>query len=133
MNHERLALVRFLIVGGLGTITNLAIFFILVDLQHWNPTVGAVIAFVASAAQNYILNHYWTFARQVAGAAASVQGYARYLTVALVALGVNLAVLWAVIALFDPPWKVIAQAAGILGGTAINYLGSKHWVFKTRE
>ena len=128
----RLTLPKFLVVGGLGTATNLAIFFVTVDLRGWNPTIGAVLAFVVAAGQNYLLNHYWTFSHQVPRSA-SVGGFVRFLLVALVALSVNLGLLWAVLIAFDPPWKVIAQAVGILGGTAINYLGSKHWVFRAND
>jgi len=117
----------------LGTVTNLVLFFLLVDLRGWNPTVGAVLGFVVSAAQNYILNHFWTFAHQVKGARMSLSGYARFMSVALTALGVNLALLWAVLLIFDPPYKVIGQAVGIMGGAAINYFGSKHWVFTANE
>jgi putative flippase GtrA len=131
--QDTLALPKFLIVGMLGTLTNLAVFFVIVDLRKWNPTIGAIVAFAVAVAQNYVLNHFWTFAHQVRGASVSVRGYVRFVVVALVALGINLVVLWIVLAIFDPPWKVIAQAAGILSGTAINYVGSKFWVFVSHE
>lgn len=124
---------KFLIVGLLGTVTNLAVFFVVVDLRKWDPTLGAILAFAVSVAQNYFLNHTWTFAHQVRGAAVSLGGYLRFLLVALTALGINLVVLWSILAMFDLPWKVLAQAAGILAGTVINYIGSKFWVFVSHE
>jgi len=130
MMMKRMVLPRFLIVGSLGTVTNLAIFFTAVDIAGWNPTAGSIVAFVVAVGQNYVLNHYWTFSHVVKRASVSLRGYARFMTVACVALCVNLALLWAVILGFDPPWKVIAQAVGIAGGTAVNFVGSKHWVFK---
>jgi dolichol-phosphate mannosyltransferase len=131
--HDALVLPKFLVVGGLGTLTNLIIFFVTVDLRSWDPTLGAVLGFVAAVTQNYLLNHGWTFVRQVRGAPRSLAGYARFVMVALLALGMNLAVLWAVLTLFDPRWKVIAQAVGIASGTAVNFLGSRFWVFAPRE
>ena len=130
---RKLALPRFLVVGGLGTVTNLLIFFVLVDLRAWHPTVGAILAFVVAAVQNYLLNHRWTFAHQVRGAGVSLKGFVRFMVVALVALGVNLIVLWVVLKIFDPAWKVFAQAAGILAGTAVNFIGSKLWVFTSND
>jgi putative flippase GtrA len=124
---------KFLVVGLLGTVTNLAVFFVIVDLRKWNPTFGAIVAFAVSVAQNYVLNHTWTFAHRVRGAPVSLRGYMRFLLVALTALGLNLIVLWSVLAVFDPPWKVVAQAAGIMAGTAVNYVGSKFWVFASDE
>jgi putative flippase GtrA len=130
---SKLALPRFLLVGGLGALTNLAIFFVTVDFQGWNPTVGAVCAFVAAAAQNYLLNHRWTFAHQVGDTGVSLRGYARFMSVAVAALGINIVVLWTILFLFDPPWKVIAQAVGISAGTAVNFVGSKYWVFTSHD
>lgn len=130
---RKLMLPKFLVVGALGAVTNLAIFFIVVDLRDWHPTLGAVLAFVAAVAQNYVLNHSWTFAHRVGDTPVSFQGYFRFMLVALTALAVNLAVLWTILYLFDPHWKVIAQAAGIAAGTTINYLGSKLWVFAANE
>jgi putative flippase GtrA len=127
---KRLVFPRFLVVGSLGTVTNLAIFFVTVDVAGWNPTAGATLAFIVAVGQNYVLNHYWTFSHVMKQMAVSFRGYARFMAVACVALCVNLALLWAVILGFDPPWKVIAQAVGILGGTVVNFLGSKYWVFK---
>ena len=131
--QHALALPKFLTVGFLGTITNLTVFFLVVDVRKWNPTFGAILAFVVAVAQNYVLNHTWTFAHQVRGAPVSLGGYLRFFVVALGALAINLVVLWVVITLFDPHWKVIAQAAGILAGTAINYMGARFWVFVSHE
>ena len=129
----RHALPKFLVVGGLGTVTNLVIFFILVDLRAWHPTVGAIIAFIVAVIQNYVLNHRWTFAHQVRGAGVSLKAFVRFMVVALAALAVNLVVLWIVLKVFDPQWKVIAQAAGILAGTVVNFFGSKLWVFTSND
>ena len=131
--ERKLALPKFLVVGGLGIVTNLLIFFVLVDLKEWHPTVGAILAFVAAVIQNYVLNHRWTFAHQVRGAGVSLKRFVRFMVVALVALGLNLVVLWAVLKMFDPTWKVFAQAAGILAGTMVNFLGSKSWVFASDD
>jgi putative flippase GtrA len=130
---HKLMLPKFLVVGALGALTNLLIFFVVVDLRDWNPTVGATLAFVVAVGQNYLLHHSWTFAHRVAGTPVSFRGYLRFMLVALTALGVNLAVLWTILYLFNPPLKVIAQAGGIAAGTTINYIGSRLWVFAANE
>jgi dolichol-phosphate mannosyltransferase len=52
---------QFATVGGLDTITNLIVFFVLVDVMGFPPVGGAVIAFAIAVTQNYALNELWTF------------------------------------------------------------------------
>ena len=126
-------LLKFLTVGSLGTITNLIFFFFFVDIMEGDINTGAAGAFVSAAGQNYLLNHWWTFTSQMSDSPISLQGYIRFMFIALGGFGINLIILWLVILFFNPQWKVIAQALGILGGTVFNYLGSKYWVFISRK
>lgn len=124
------SLLKFLIVGGLGTLTNLIIFFIFVDRAEYNEIIVAIVAFVVSAVQNYVLNHYWTFSVVTKGSSVSFKGLFKFITVSLSALAVNILIMKGLLAAFDLPLKVIAQAVGIFFGTFVNYLGSKLFVFK---
>ncbi len=124
------SLLKFLIVGGLGTVTNLIIFFIFADVVKYNEVLISIIAFVISAVQNYILNHYWTFSVVTKGSRITFKGFLKFITVSLSALAVNLLVMKGLVTAFDLPLKVIAQAAGIFCGTLVNYIGSKLFVFK---
>ncbi len=126
-------LLKFLAVGSLGTITNLIFFFFFVDIMEGDINTGAAGAFISAAGQNYLLNHWWTFTNQMSDSPISLQGYIRFMFIALGGFGINLIILWLVILFFNPQWKVIAQALGILGGTVFNYLGSKYWVFISRK
>ena len=121
---------RFLIVGFLGTITNLSIFFIFVDFLKYQATLISIFAFFISNLQNYILNHHWTFFEKTKFFNKSINAYIKYFIVALSSLILNLIVLNIVLNFFDLSYKVFAQALGIATGTIINFVGSKNWVFK---
>ena len=167
---------QFLIVGLLGTITNLVLFYIFVDILFYPPIIISVLTFLFASIQNYLLNHFWTFKKRkipsstfkrfyqfhiIAGIAGTINylsflamfniffvyhfwtfkkkidenppqiaNYFRFLSVSLIGLTINLLILWWYINTFDPSIKVVAQAIGIAGGTTINFLGSKYWVFK---
>ncbi len=54
-------LTHFAVVGGLGTITNLVIFFVIVDLLGTPALLGSVLAFCFAVTQNYVVNELWTF------------------------------------------------------------------------
>ena len=121
---------KFLAVGLLGTITNLTLFYIFVDILLNPPLQISIITFIIASLQNYLLNHFWTFSKTMAEKDPKVLNYFRFLTVALIGLVINLIILWMVLESFSPTYKVVAQAVGIAGGTFINFLGSKYWVFK---
>ena len=120
---------RFALVGGLGTATNLALFFVLVDLGGLAPLPGAVVCFAVAVSQNYAFNELWTFATRGDGRL-SWQRYAKFVAASGVGLAVNAVVLAALIASFAFPLLVIPQAVGIAAGTGVNFLASRHLVFR---
>ena len=118
--------VQFAIVGGLGTITNLCIFYALVDRGDSSPLSGACIAFAVAVTQNYILNEIWTFKRRDE-AGLSGSRYGKFVIFSILALSLNLAVLQFLIMNFQFALLVIPQAVGILAATALNFVASR-WV-----
>ena len=124
---------KFLTVGLLGTLTNLILFYIFVDRWDFSALPVATIIFLISSIQNYYLNHRWTFSDRTVNQPVGLISYVKYLFVALAGLGINLFLLWWLLFLFLFPLKVMAQAVGILGGTIINFIGSKYLVFRKNE
>ena len=121
--------VQFALVGGLGTVTNLCIFFVIVDLAGIGPLTGATIAFAAAVTQNYILNELWTFNPE--GANRVTRGrYGKFVFFSLLALGVNLGVLQLLISHYEFPLLVIPQAIGIAVATSLNYTTSRLVTFR---
>jgi len=122
---------KFCIVGGLGTITNLAIFTVLVSLLDFNKSVAVAIGFVISAIQNYTLNHFWSFSEKTKDSEMSKEAMIKFFIVALTALGLNLITLDYMIKLFHltKNYFVFGHAVGIVAGTVLNYLGSKYLIF----
>lgn len=119
---------RFLVIGGLGTLSNLIIFYLLADILRVEPILSAVVAFIAAVSQNYVLNHYWSF-RQVVDYPASFKAFLKYTGVNFVGLLINLVVLKFIIVYFSPDPKATAQLIGIAFGTIASYFGAKHFVF----
>jgi len=124
-----LQMVRFAIVGGLGTVTNLVLFFVLVDLGDLAPLPGAVVCFAVAVSQNYVLNELWTFAIR-GEARLAPSRYAKFVAASLVGLAVNAAALAALISLYEFPLLVVPQAFGILAGMAVNFIASRQIVFR---
>jgi len=121
--------VQFAVVGGLGTLTNLAIFFVGVDVLDFPPLAGATVAFAVAVSQNYILNELWTFRRGGKEHLASTR-YAKFVFFSLFALGINLAVLQWLIDHYTFSLLVIPQAAGIAAATIFNFAASRLVTFR---
>lgn len=121
---------KFLIVGFAGTLTNLIVFYYLVDISKFSPLPVSILTFFIASLQNYLFHHFWTFSKQFSPRKASIKYYLKFLSVALISLSFNLLILWLILNSYNLEIKVIAQAIGISASTFINYFGSNYWVFK---
>lgn len=123
-------LIKFGITGGLGTITNLLLFFVLVDKLKLNYNVGNIICFIIACTQNYIINHIWTFRKEKREEKLSFVLWTKFLIASLVGLAVNMIVLNILINFFEWKYLVIPQGLGILAGMGLNFVFSNFYVFK---
>ncbi len=126
--HEN-CLMRFLFVGGLGTVVNLAIFFLFADVLNFDTNLSSILAFVVAVTHNYILNHVWSF-KKLVNFQINRKSYVQYVFVNIFGLGVNLIVLNLILLWFNPDIKTIAQLSGVLSGTVFNFILSRSFVFK---
>jgi len=120
-----LQLVRFGVVGGIGFVVNLIVYWLFVHRVGVDYHVAAVMAWVVAVANNFVLNRHWTF--DAGDGKAHFQAI-RFVLVALLALGVSLLLLTALVELANLP-KVPAQALAVLASMPLNFLGNKLWSF----
>lgn len=120
---------RFAATGGLGTVTNLVVFYFLVDVGGLAPLLGAVACFAVAVSQNYVLNELWTFAT-ASGAGLSLRRYLKFVAASLLGLAVSASVLWGLLQLYPFPLAVIPQAIGIATGMVVNFTVSRLIVFR---
>jgi putative flippase GtrA len=123
---------KFGVTGGLGTITNLLIFFLLVDLSGLPEIPVSIGCFIIAGTQNYFLNHLWSFREYTVNTHVSVNRWAMFLLGSLAGLIVNIFVMKLVIINFVLPWKFIAQACGIAAGMILNFFISKLIIFRKK-
>lgn len=123
------SLVSFAAVGAAGTVTNLAIFYLLVEALGLSPLVGSTGAFFVAVTQNYAANRAWTF--RSSPRQTWLRGWTRYVIGSALGFGLSLLVLlWAVWIGLLP---ILAQAAGILIGLVANFLLSRFLVFPDKS
>ena len=118
-------LVKFSAVGASGYVVNLAVYATLVKGLGVHYILAALLAFCVAVTNNFLWNRHWTFR-----ATEGHMGFqaARFFTVSVVALGLNLIVLEALVNFGDVE-KVLAQAIAILAATPLNFIGNKLWSF----
>lgn len=123
---------KFAVTGGLGTVTNLALFFIFADVLHLPSVPVSAGCFFVAATQNYFLNHLWTFREENAARPVSFLLWLKFISGSLAGLFANVAVLALLTHFFAWSYKVIPQAAGILFGTGVNFVFANFFVFREK-
>jgi putative flippase GtrA len=117
-------LLKFGLVGGSGYLINLAVFAVLagIGVHH---VLAAIGAFCVAVTNNFVLNRYWTFGP---GEGPAHFQAARFFTVSLASLGLNIAVLELLIS-NHTTGDLAAQAIAVAVAMPFNFLGNKLWTF----
>jgi dolichol-phosphate mannosyltransferase len=118
-------LIKFGLVGISGYLINLAVFALLTGNLGAHHILAAIGAFVVAVSSNFFWNRHWTFA---AGHGHAGFQAARFFTVSVAALLINLLVLEALVegaAMGD----LGAQAIAVAVAMPFNFLGNKLWTF----
>ncbi len=123
-------LLQFLLVGGLGTLVNLLTLTLLMSARvpiHW--AVGCAI--LISMTSNFVLNRRFSFSFARWGP--WWPQYLRFLAASSVGALLNFAVTLTVLAYIPGLPPQLAALFGIAIGTGVNFLASRHLVFKPAE
>jgi dolichol-phosphate mannosyltransferase len=120
-----LQLLKFGIVGGSGYLINLGVFAFLSGNLGVYHAIAAVGAFCVAVTSNFLWNRYWTFGP---GEGLAHMQAARFLTVSVACLVINLVLLEAIVA-STPISELAAQAIAVAVAMPFNFLGNKLWTF----
>ena len=118
-------LLKFGLVGGSGYLINLAVFALLAGSFGVHHTVAAIGAFCVAVSNNFLWNRYWTFGP---GEGPAHFQAARFFVVSLASLGLNLAVLEALVSAHAVA-ELPAQAIAVAVAMPFNFIGNKLWTF----
>ncbi len=120
-----LQLFKFGLVGGSGYLINLAVFALATGIVGVHHVAAAVAAFVVAVSSNFWWNRHWTFAAR--DGAVHFQA-ARFFAVSIAGLGINLAVLEALVS-SGSLGELYAQAIAVAVAMPFNFLGNRLWTF----
>ncbi len=118
--------IKFALVGGSGTIVNVAILYSLTEFAGFFYMVSAVAAFFVAMVNNFIWNKIWTFREPLSHRAGSK--FVKFFVVSITALCVNLAFLYIFTEFFEI-YYVISQVLAIGAALLVNFFGNRLWTF----
>ena len=118
---------KFAFVGAIGTFVNLSILYILTELYGIQYLVSESIAFGIALSNNYILNKVETFEEDIQEKAMG-KGI-KFAIICIIALAVNLAVLFILVEYFDI-FYLFAEVFAIGCAFVINFIGNRFWTFR---
>lgn len=122
-------LMRFGLVGGLGFVVDGAVLETMIFVGM-NPIAGRVVSFPIAVLATWLANRTFTFPDKIEQS--RVREASTYVAVQLVGGAANFAVYSALVHSVQvfADWPILALAFGAAAGLTINYLGSKHIVFR---
>jgi putative flippase GtrA len=117
-------LFQFGVVGASGYVVNLAVFAVVVGPLNVHHIPAAIIAFCVAVTNNFWWNRHWTFDAKHGHAGFQA---ARFFTVSVTALGINLIVLELLVR--SGMGDLSAQALAVAIAMPFNFIGNKLWTF----
>jgi putative flippase GtrA len=115
---------KFLVVGGVATLTQFAVLFLFVELHLCSELAASSLGYGAGALVNYFLNYYFTFS--------SKQNHLATLPkfVAVVAFGLTVNTLVFYLANAILPWYGLSQCVATGASLVANYLLHRFWIYR---
>jgi polyisoprenyl-phosphate glycosyltransferase len=123
-----MALIKYLLVGVANTAIGLSVIYSAMYFLRLDVVPANLLGYGVGIVSSFILNKHWTFASNDH----VVSSFLRFLLVLAVAYAANLGTVLVAVSHFDfNPY--IAQALGVLPYTAIGFLGSRFFAFRSQR
>ena len=121
-----ITVVRYALVGILGTAIHFGVLAALVEWFSFDPVLASGIGFVVTLIVSYGLNFAWTFS----STARHRTALPRYVVVSVFGLGLNTLVMHLAVRVFGL-WYIAGQALVVLLVPATNFVLNRSWAFRS--
>jgi dolichol-phosphate mannosyltransferase len=118
---------KFAIIGVINTLINLLCLYVFTEFFHIYYLISAVMAFLFAVTNSFILNKIWTFKEKISYN--SKTKYIKFMIISIIALMINLLVLYILTDIFHI-YYLISQIIAIVLSLWINFFGNKIWTFR---
>jgi dolichol-phosphate mannosyltransferase len=120
---------KFAVVGALGTLLNLLLMSLMVEIFATGLLTASVFAIEIAIIHNFLFNNFWTFGIQRSGSSL-IKRFLHFNLISCGSVVINVAV--TAILIRTGAWYLLAQAIGIATAFTSNYLISTRLVFNDR-
>ncbi|EHQ88062.1 GtrA family protein [Desulfosporosinus youngiae] len=121
-------IIRYGLVGLLGTLIHFSSVIALVELTHLDPVISSATGFVLVLLISYYLNQKWTFRIKNGGS----RQFFYYTIVSLIGLGLNSAIMF--IDVYVLRWNYLfGQCMVVVVVPVSNFLMNRRWTFRDTE
>lgn len=120
-----LKFIKFCIVGFMGVLVDFGITFLLKEVFKVQKYLANAIGFTTAATTNYIFNRIWTFHSSNPHV---VQEFSRFFFIALIGLGINSLIIWAMSGKLKVNFYLSKLVATVIV-TAWNFLINAYFTF----
>ncbi len=121
--------IKFMVIGGIGTVINLGILFAMTDLVRLWYISSAVVANAASVTSNFLGNKIWTFKNRIRDKKGIGLQYAKYVMSNTAGIILQISLLFVFVHFFLI-WYVASAVISIFIAFVLNFFLSKYWAFK---
>ncbi|TBL69298.1 GtrA family protein [Paenibacillus thalictri] len=124
----RLRMLKYGVVGLLGTLLHFALLYVLADAFRMEPVLASAIGFVIVLFVSYALNKYWTFQSSETG----IGSFVKYTVVSVAGLLLNIGVMYTAVHILQ--WHyLIGQSLVILVVPCSNFIFNYYWTFRQQR
>ena len=119
---------RYSITGGIGFVTNIALFIFFIKFLNLSATLSAFISYFCAAIQNYLINFYWTFKETTGKSNPYFYRGVKFTITSGIGIGLNLMALSVLVKLSVE--VITAQIVALIISFFANYLMAKFFVYR---
>ncbi|MCY9513106.1 GtrA family protein [Paenibacillus apiarius] len=123
----RAKIVKYGVVGALGTLLHFSVLILLVEWFGCNPIISSVIGFIIVLIISFFMNQRWTFGAGGMGRMAFI----KYVAVSGIGLILNTAIVFVTVDLLQWPY-VIGQLCVVAVVPPLNFVLNYYWTFDER-
>ncbi|MTT31884.1 GtrA family protein [Terrilactibacillus sp. BCM23-1] len=129
MSNSIVSMIKFGIVGCLNTLIDFIVFALLTALGL-PYVISQCISYGAGVLNSYVLNRSWTFEQK--NQTNKTQEFVKFVLINMITLLITLSLLAYFYQVIGLP-QLVSKAMATIIGVAINFIGSRFWVFKAER
>ena len=118
-------IVRYAVVGAIGTAVHFGILGLLVEVFHIEPVTSSTAGFIVTVIVSYVLNHKWTF-RSDRGHGSALP---RYIIVSVSGMFLNSGIMYLTVHIFGL-WYILGQCMVVVVVPITNFVFNYRWSFR---